>query len=101
MNFRNQGETLRISEIPELTAVNAGAFREEMNTALSESPAEIEIDLSKTRFLDSCGLGALFALYRAVKESSGARLRLLNPTPEVRALLDLTQMQQLFEIVQT
>ena len=60
----------------------------------------VEIDLSKTRFLDSSGLGALFSLYRTVGESSGTTLRLVNPAPEVRQLLELTQMQQLFEIVQ-
>lgn len=100
MNIRNDGPTLRISDIAELTAVNSGAFREDVNAALRESPTLIEIDLSKTRFLDSSGLGALFALYRSVGESPGTTLRLLNPTPEINQLLELTQMQQLFEIVQ-
>ena len=36
------------------------AFREEVNSALPESPSVIEIDLSQTRFMDSSGLGALF-----------------------------------------
>ena len=100
MKISNEAQTLRISDIPELTAVNSGAFREQVNTALRESPTLVEIDLSKTRFLDSSGLGALFALYRSVGDSSGTTLRLLNPTPEIRQLLELTQMQQLFEIVQ-
>lgn len=100
MNIRNDGVTLKISDIPELTAVNSGSFREEMNAALQESPSLIEIDLSKTRFLDSSGLGVLFALYRTVGETAGTTLRLINPTPEIKQLLELTQMQQLFEIVQ-
>lgn len=100
MNIRNDGPTLQISDIPELTAVNSRSFRDEMNAALRESPTLIEIDLSKTRFLDSSGLGALFALYRSVGETAGTTLRLINPTPEIKQLLELTQMQQLFEIVQ-
>lgn len=100
MKIKNEGQTLSISEIPELTAVNSGHFREEVNAVLPDSPALIEIDLSKTRFMDSSGLGALFALYRAAGEASGTTLRLLNPTPEIQQLLELTQMQQLFEIVQ-
>ena len=100
MIIRTNGQTLTISDIAELTAVNSGAFRDEVTAALGNSPAVIEIDLSKTRFLDSSGLGALFALYRTAGTSSGLTLRLLNPTPEVRQLLELTQMQQLFEIVQ-
>jgi anti-sigma B factor antagonist len=100
MKIRTDGQTLSISDIVELTAVNSGAFREEVTAALRASPAAVEIDLSKTRFLDSSGLGALFSLYRTVGASGGIALRLLDPTPEVRQLLELTQMQQLFEIVQ-
>lgn len=88
-----------ISDLPELTAVNSGTFREEVRTALPESPALIEIDLSQTRFLDSSGLGALFALYRSTRQGKGVTLRLLNPTREIQQLLELTQMQQLFEII--
>lgn len=99
MKIKNEGQTLLISDIPELTAVNSGAFREQVTAALSDSPTAIDIDLAKTRFVDSSGLGALFALYRAVGDTTGTTLRLLNPTPEIRQLLELTQMEQLFEIV--
>jgi anti-anti-sigma factor len=49
--------------------------------------------------MDSSGLGALFALYRATAQRDGVTLRLLSPMPEIQQLLELTQMQQLFEIV--
>ena len=100
MRIKNQGQCLSISEIPELTAVNSALFRDEVHAVLPTSPSVIEIDLSQTRFVDSSGLGALFALYRAAAERNGVVLRLLNPRPEIQQLLELTQMQQLFEIVQ-
>jgi anti-sigma B factor antagonist len=100
MKILSQGQTLNVSDLAELTAVNSGAFREEVTAALAEAPAVIEIDLSKTRFVDSSGLGALFALYRTAGKSGETILRLLNPTPEIQQLLELTQMRQLFEIVQ-
>ncbi len=100
MRIQNIDQTLSISDIVELTAVNSGTFRLDVNAAIVELPAVIEIDLSKTRFLDSSGLGALFALYRTAGEAGGATLRLINPPNEIRQLLELTQMQQLFEIVQ-
>ena len=99
MKIENQGECLSISEIHELTAQNSATFRDEVQAALSGSPTVIEINLSKTRFMDSSGLGALFALYRATAKRHGVILRLLNPEPEIQQLLELTQMQQLFEIV--
>lgn len=60
----------------------------------------IEIDLSQTRFVDSCGLGVLFALYKNAGNNGGVSLRLLNPTPPIQQLFELTQMHQLFEIIQ-
>ena len=99
MKIESNGECLSISDINELTAQNSATFRDEVHAALGGSPALIEINLSKTRFMDSSGLGALFALYRATAKRPGVVLRLLNPVPEIQQLLELTQMQQLFEIV--
>lgn len=100
MKIETLGDRLFISEIPELTAVNSAQFRDAVNAALPGSPPLIEIDLAQTRFVDSSGLGALFAIYRATAQRNGIILRLLNPRPEVEQLLELTQMRQLFEIVQ-
>jgi anti-sigma B factor antagonist len=99
MKIESKGECLSISEIQELTAANSARFRDEVQFALSGSPSVVEINLSQTRFMDSSGLGALFALYRATAKRHGVVLRLLNPTSEIQQLLELTQMQQLFEIV--
>ena len=99
MKIESLGQCLSISDIPELTAVNSAHFRDEVRASLADAPAVIEINLSQTRFMDSSGLGALFALYRSASQGNGMVLRLLNPTPEIQQLLELTQKQQLFEIV--
>ena len=99
MKIENQGTSLSISEIQELTAVNSASFRDQVSAVLPAELGVIEIDLSSTRFVDSSGLGALFALYRATAQRNGVVLRIINPRPEIRQLLELTQMQQLFEIV--
>ncbi len=98
MKIENHGEKLCISDILELSAVNSKQFREEVQAAMPSAPDAIEIDLSQTRFVDSCGLGALFALYRSTGNGRTS-LRLLNPTPSIQQLFELTQMHQLFEIV--
>lgn len=100
MKIENLGTSLTISEIQELTAVNSASFRDQVSAVLPAELGVIEIDLSSTRFVDSSGLGALFALYRATAQRNGVVLRIVNPRPEIRQLLELTQMQQLFEIVQ-
>jgi anti-sigma B factor antagonist len=99
MKIEREGERISVTEINELTAANSSNFRDEISSALTGSTIVIEIDLSQTLFMDSSGLGALFALYRSTIKREGVVLRLLNPVPEIDQLLELTQMQQLFEIV--
>jgi len=100
MKMQSEGETLRISEVIELGAANANAFRDEARAALSDGQKHIEIDLSQTSFIDSCGLGALIALHKTACARKGA-LRLLHPQPAVQQILELTRMHQLFQITKS
>ena len=97
MKMQSEGETLRISEVTELGASNANAFRDEARAALTDSQKHIEIDLSQTSFIDSCGLGALIALHKTACARKGA-LHLVGPKPSVLQILELTRMHQLFQI---
>jgi anti-sigma B factor antagonist len=99
MKIEHDGNSLRVSEISELNAVNASSFRDEVRAAMPKTPDSIEIDLSQTRFVDSSGLGALFALYKAANNGhDGVTMRLVNPKPSIQQLFELTQLHQLFEI---
>jgi anti-sigma B factor antagonist len=90
--------TLKISGIKELGAANANSFRDQARAALKESMKHIDIDLSETMFLDSCGLGALISLHKTACTRDGV-VRLLNPTPPVQQILELTRMHRIFEII--
>ena len=59
-----QGSSLLISEIKELGAANSNGFRDWVRSSLSDGQKNIEVDLSQTTFIDSCGLGALIALHK-------------------------------------
>lgn len=98
MKIKHDGHRLSISHIPELSAVNSTVFRDEVQAAIPPALQTLEIDLSQTTFVDSCGLGALFSLYKNTGNGSGVKLRLLNPAPQIHQLLHLTQMHQFFEI---
>jgi anti-sigma B factor antagonist len=102
MKIEHEGNNLRVSDIIELNAINASSFRDEVRAAMPTTPQVIEIDLSQTRFVDSSGLGALFALYKTANGAhDGVTLRLLNPRPSIQQLFELTQLHQLFEIART
>jgi anti-sigma B factor antagonist len=98
MKTQNDGTTLRVSAVSELSAANANSFRDETRQALGNEQRNIEIDLSQTASVDSCGLGALVALHKTAS-SRGGILRLLNPTPPVQQILELTRMHRIFEVV--
>ena len=98
MKVLTRGATLAISGLKELAAANSQAFRDQVRGALTEEQRDIEIDLSETMFVDSCGLGALISLHKAVGPRNG-QVRLLHPTPPVRQILELTRMHRIFEIV--
>ena len=66
--------------------------------ALPDELRNIEIDLSQTNFLDSCGLGALISLRKTANSRNG-KVRLLNPPPRVQLLFRVTRMHKIFEIV--
>jgi len=97
MKQENLGSTMRISAVKELAAPNANQFREWVRQSFVDGQKDIEMDLSQTTFIDSCGLGALVALHK-VARSRGGRLRLLSPQPQVQQLLELTRMSQIFEV---
>ncbi len=102
MKIEHDGNNLRVSDIAELNAVNASSFRDEVRAAMPTAPDRIEIDLSQTKFVDSSGLGALFALYKAANNGQGGvTLRLVNPRPPIQQLFELTQLHKLFEIVRS
>jgi anti-sigma B factor antagonist len=92
------GDTISIAEIQELGAGNCQAFRDRVYSALPRECRNIEVDLSRTDYVDSCGLGALISL-RKMASSRQGKVQLLNPTPRVQLLFDVTRMHRLFEIV--
>jgi anti-sigma B factor antagonist len=98
MKILTEGDTLRISEIQELAAANSNNFRDQARSAMTDGQKNIEIDLSRTTFVDSCGLGALVALHKTACSRKGT-VRLLNPVPSVQQILELTRMHRIFEIV--
>lgn len=102
MKITVTGNKLKVSEIAELNAINSSSFRDEVRAAMQNNVEGIDIDFSQTRFIDSSGLGALFALYKAANPGyggDGVTLRIINPRPSIQQLFELTQLHQLFEIV--
>jgi anti-sigma B factor antagonist len=104
MEIQRHNGTLSVGAIRELTAANARALRHEVCARIEPELDLIEIDLSQSTVVDSCGLAALVSVFKEANEkekSRGITVRLLNPQPPVRQMLELTRLHHLFEIVQS
>src|SRR5258705_8314066 len=100
MKLVDKGDVLIVTDVKELGASNSDSFRDEVKAALPNGFKTVEIDLSQTSFIDSCGLGALIAIHKfATGHNRSVAVRLLNPVPSVQQLFQLTPPHRLFEIV--
>lgn len=97
MKIIGSGPHLTATEIIEWNAANATAIRDELIAALPAWVTRLDIDLSATTFIDSSGIGAMLALRRHATEL-GTTIALKNPRPHIRKLLELMQLQRMFEI---
>lgn len=91
-------DSLQAQAPQELTASNAAAFRDQMIKLLNDEPKVLAIDMSRTTFLDSSGLGALVGLQKVAASWQGS-LTLLDPLPAVRQIIELTRLNRLFNVV--
>ena len=99
MKIIRTGKKLRVSDLGELAAGNCVAFQSALTASLASNVTEIDIDFSKTGFLDCGGLGALVSLRKLIqRRGNDTAIRLLNPTSSAQKLFQLTRMDRLFPI---
>ena len=97
MKIIQDGDTLRVSEIEELASSNSRDFQSAINSALPPEFRELEIDLSRTGYLDCGGIGALIAVGKRAR-GCHATVRLRNSPPMARRLFQLTCLPELFPV---
>ena len=64
---------------------------------MPEGAGRLVVDLGRTRHVDSAGLGALMLIQRSAAERRQTVI-LRNPSEEIRFLLVLTKLYDLFQI---
>ena len=99
MRIEQHLDTLHVFGVRQLDSAHASMVYESVLEAVTAAVRNIEVDLSGTVFLDSCGLGTLVALRKLVAPRAGG-VRLLNPTPAALQLLELTRLYRVLEVVQ-
>jgi len=93
------GVAVAAMPVDELDASNAGEFKRDMQTVL-KSNTKLVLDLSRLRFVDSSGLGAMLSCLRQLS-AQGGDLKLCAMSKPVRALFELVRMHRIFDIYGT
>ena len=85
--------------VDELDASNTGELKHDIAPVL-EANTKLVIDLSRLRFVDSSGLGAILSCLRQLS-SKGGDLKLSGMQKQVRAVFELVRMHRIFDIYGT
>ena len=85
--------------VDELDASNAGEFKRDIAPVL-QANTKLVLDLSRLRFVDSSGLGAMLSCLRQLSAKSGD-LKLCGMSKQVRGLFELVRMHRIFDIYGT
>jgi len=85
--------------VDELDASNAEEFKRDIAPVL-QANTKLVLDLSRLRFVDSSGLGAMLSCLRQLSAKSGD-LKLCGMSKQVRGLFELVRMHRIFDIYGT
>lgn len=80
-----------------LAMADAAAVREQLKTIIEQGRGRVLIDLGGLTFMDSSGCSVLISAFKAIRGKSG-RLVLSNLSPEIQSLIELTRLNEIFEI---
>ncbi len=84
----------------ELDIENQSQFVEEINDLFVEEHIRVILDMRYINYIDSSGLWALFEGYKTASQKKG-KLVLLNPTQDVKRVLDITKMSSKIQIFES
>ena len=80
-----------------LDASNASDLKKEFLRIFMEESPRVILDLENVSFVDSTGLGAILFGLRYSK-NYGGQIKLVNPQPRVKKLIDIAQLGHVLEI---
>ena len=95
-DIRGGADILRLPET--LVLSNAASLRAAMQERIAAGGARLVLDLSRVEFADSSGLSAILASVNLARRRGG-EVALLSPMPRVRALIELTRLDDVVAVV--
>ena len=95
---RAAGSILIIKPMVErVEAANAGLFQEHLMARIRSGANRLVLDLSLVDFLDSSGLTALVAVFKALGKGQGGELVVVSLGPTLQSLLRMTGLENVIK----
>ena len=73
------------------------AFRRAIEDLVADGHKMVLLNLHHVPYIDSSGIGELVAAFTKIRDSGG-ELKLLNLSPKVRTLLEITKLYTVFDV---
>ncbi|RUT79580.1 STAS domain-containing protein [Ancylomarina longa] len=90
---------MKLGETNRLYALNANIAKEKMNEVLTQPESKLVVDFEAINFIDSSGFGALLSALKTSKEHH-SKIKLCNINRDVMELIELMQLDSIFDILQ-
>lgn len=97
LKTNNYGITEQVFLPSQLVMSNAVDVRKQIRHLLENGTNKLILDLSEVDFCDSSGLSVLVSSLK-IAQVRGGEVVLLQPSDEVRLLIELTRLHKIFEI---
>lgn len=80
-----------------LTMDNANEARNQLKAIIESGKGRLLVDLGDLTFIDSSGCSVLISAYKSIRARQGT-LVLSNLSAEIQSLIELTRLNEIFEI---
>ncbi len=81
----------------EVDIYNAESLKSELHALIDEKKADIVLDCSSLKYIDSTGLGVLVSALKKVKEAE-KQISIINIKPYIAKIFTLTGLDRIFSI---
>ncbi|HNX74504.1 MAG TPA: STAS domain-containing protein [Candidatus Rifleibacterium sp.] len=81
----------------EIGAETVNQFKDKIDAIINEGRKRLILDFQEVTYLNPIGLGVIAATLKKVKKDKG-NLKLINLTPSVQELFEMTRLTKVFEI---
>lgn len=97
LQLQTSGGRTVIAVSGELDVLTAPQLHARLDEAIDQGHRDVWVDLRPTEFIDSSGLSALVAANKRIR-SLGGDLGLVCPAGNIRRLIEIVSLDQIFEI---